>query len=109
MLRSEGNRLAHELRTAKLRVDENLQKVELNRQLPYLISSVVELLDLDPKENDAPEEQEDDGGALDLDQQSAANGRGVFRGGADFPCSFFGVFCPAQGAWRWWPRGKDAK
>jgi 26S proteasome regulatory subunit T5 len=46
----------------KAKIKDNQEKVKLNKQLPYLVSNVVELLDTDP--NDEPEE---DGANIDLD------------------------------------------
>ncbi|KAL2913291.1 26S proteasome regulatory subunit 6A [Polyrhizophydium stewartii] len=62
IMKSETARLGHEQRTILERIKENEEKIKLNKQLPYLVSNVVELLDMDP--NDEPEE---DGANVDLD------------------------------------------
>jgi hypothetical protein len=45
-------------------VKENKEKVKLNNQLPYLVGNVVEVLDINPDD-----EEEEDGAAVDLDSQ----------------------------------------
>ncbi|KAF8460494.1 26S protease regulatory subunit 6A [Kalaharituber pfeilii] len=62
VMRQEYQRLLHEKTSMGKRIDENLEKIENNRQLPYLVGNVVELLDMDP----AAEEAED-GANVDLD------------------------------------------
>jgi len=63
VMRSEYQRLTHEVSTMKERIKENTDKIEQNRTLPYLVGNVVELLDLDP----ADLEEEEDGANVDLD------------------------------------------
>lgn len=60
VMKSESTRLGHEIKQQQDRIKENNEKIKMNKQLPYLVSNVVEILTLDP-------EQEDDGGAVDLD------------------------------------------
>ncbi len=60
VMKSESARLQHELTSKQAAITENLAKVKMNKQLPYLVASVVEILKLEP-------EQDDDGAALDLD------------------------------------------
>ncbi|KAI9757937.1 MAG: Cyclin- protein fam58a [Chaenotheca gracillima] len=62
IMKSEHNRLAHEKAAMEEKIKENLEKIENNRQLPYLVGNVVELLDMDP-EAEAAEE----GANIDLD------------------------------------------
>ncbi|KAL4428101.1 hypothetical protein ABPG75_002190 [Micractinium tetrahymenae] len=59
VLRDESNRLTHEKAGLAERVKENHEKIKLNNQLPYLVSNIVEVLDVDPEE----EEEEDGAGA----------------------------------------------
>lgn len=47
VMKSEINRLQHEHATMKERLVDNLEKIKLHRQLPYLVSNVVEILDVD--------------------------------------------------------------
>lgn len=60
MMRSEQKRLEYEQEAMKERVKEHAEKVKMNKQLPYLVANVVELLDVEPTE-------EEDGAATDLD------------------------------------------
>jgi len=62
ILKSEFQRLTHEETTMRDKIKDNLDKIENNRQLPYLVGNVVELLDLDV-EAEAAEE----GANIDLD------------------------------------------
>ncbi|KAK6531687.1 26S proteasome regulatory subunit 6A [Orbilia ellipsospora] len=62
VMRSEFQRLTHEKGTMNARIKENLEKIENNRMLPYLVGNVVELLDLDPN-SELPE----DGANTDVD------------------------------------------
>eukprot|EP00884_Botryococcus_braunii_P011025 jgi/Botrbrau1/19924/Bobra.0059s0041.1 len=64
MMRDEKNRLKNDVDTFKEKVKENQEKVKLNNQLPYLVGNVVEVLDIEPEE-----ENEEDGMAVDLDSQ----------------------------------------
>lgn len=62
VMKSEHQRLTHEQASMKEKIKDNLEKIENNRQLPYLVGNVVELLDLDV-EKEAAEE----GANIDLD------------------------------------------
>ncbi|KAL1958222.1 hypothetical protein VTO42DRAFT_4730 [Malbranchea cinnamomea] len=62
IMKSEFQRLTHEQNTMKEKIKDNMDKIENNRQLPYLVGNVVELLDLDV-EAEAAEE----GANIDLD------------------------------------------
>lgn len=62
VLRSEGQRLSHEKNHMKDKIKENSEKIKLNKQLPYLVGNIVEILDID-------EEDEEDGANVDLDSQ----------------------------------------
>ncbi len=61
---------------------ENKEKIKLNNQLPYLVANIVEVLDVQPEE-----EEEEDGGTVDLDAQRKGAfvdaGVGVVVGGSD--------------------------
>lgn len=63
-LKSERTRIDHEIIIMNEQIKENTDKVQQNKQLPYLVSSIVELLDVEPDE-----EEEEDGSHLDLDSQ----------------------------------------
>jgi len=62
IMKSEFQRLSHEKATMNEKIKDNLEKIENNRQLPYLVGNVVELLDLDPTAESAEE-----GANIDLD------------------------------------------
>eukprot|EP00359_Climacostomum_virens_P008807 CAMPEP_0204904386 /NCGR_PEP_ID=MMETSP1397-20131031/4833_1 /ASSEMBLY_ACC=CAM_ASM_000891 /TAXON_ID=49980 /ORGANISM="Climacostomum Climacostomum virens, Strain Stock W-24" /LENGTH=407 /DNA_ID=CAMNT_0052073175 /DNA_START=8 /DNA_END=1231 /DNA_ORIENTATION=- len=51
-MRGENTRLAHEQSNLRARITENNDKIKLNKQLPYLVSNVVEVLDLQPEDED---------------------------------------------------------
>eukprot|EP01053_Blabericola_migrator_P011433 Blabericola_migrator_1__11432@NODE_679_length_6909_cov_149_679480_g493_i0_p2_GENE_NODE_679_length_6909_cov_149_679480_g493_i0NODE_679_length_6909_cov_149_679480_g493_i0_p2_ORF_typecomplete_len425_score95_28AAA/PF00004_29/5_1e02AAA/PF00004_29/4_1e40Prot_ATP_ID_OB/PF16450_5/1_9e23AAA_lid_3/PF17862_1/1_7e12RuvB_N/PF05496_12/7_7e11AAA_5/PF07728_14/8e07AAA_2/PF07724_14/1_7e06AAA_22/PF13401_6/2_1e05AAA_3/PF07726_11/1_6e05DUF815/PF05673_13/1_5e05AAA_16/PF13191_6/0_00022Sigma54_activ_2/PF14532_6/0_0012I len=55
VMQQQNARLSHELATIADKIKENNEKIKLNKQLPYLVANVLELLDLD-------EEDEEDGG-----------------------------------------------
>jgi len=64
IMKSEVQRISHELQTQKDKIRENTEKIKLNKTLPYLVSNVIELLDVDPQDLG-----EEDGGNVDLDSQ----------------------------------------
>ncbi len=43
IIRHEQNRLHHEQQALKERIKENVEKIKLNKQLPYLVANVVEV------------------------------------------------------------------
>ena len=47
-----------------MQIKDNKDKIKLNNQLPYLVGNVVEVLEMQPEEDD-----EDDGANVDLDSQ----------------------------------------
>lgn len=55
VMKSETQRLKHQHKQAEERVNENKEKIKLNKQLPYLVSNVVEILDV--TKEDLEEEQ----------------------------------------------------
>ncbi|RLN90849.1 hypothetical protein DYB28_011311 [Aphanomyces astaci] len=61
IMRSDITRINHESQTQRERIKENNEKVKLNKQLPYLVGNVVEILEM---EN---EDDEQDGAAADAD------------------------------------------
>jgi len=64
VLKNETARLQHEVAAMKEKIKENTDKIKLNRQLPYLVGNVVEVLDADK------DDIEEEGGAMDADQQT---------------------------------------
>jgi len=64
IMRSEQIRLNHEENNMKEKIKDNTTKIKDNKQLPYLVAKVVELLDMD-ESSDEPIEV--DGANVDLD------------------------------------------
>ncbi|KNC50245.1 26S protease regulatory subunit 6A [Thecamonas trahens ATCC 50062] len=64
IMETDANRLRFELERMKAQLEDNVAKVKRNKALPYLVSTVVELLDVDPEEM-----EEEDGANQDLDSQ----------------------------------------
>ena len=62
VLKNETMRLSHDISSNKERIKENNDKIKLNKQLPYLVANVIELLDMD-----AEDDVEEDGANVDLD------------------------------------------
>lgn len=65
VMKSDVQRIVHESRAQKERIRENVEKVKMNKQLPYLVGNVVEILE--PEAEDGLEEEEEEGGAQDVD------------------------------------------
>mmetsp|Transcript_10220 Transcript_10220/g.11683 ORF Transcript_10220/g.11683 Transcript_10220/m.11683 type:complete len:466 (+) Transcript_10220:46-1443(+) len=68
IMRSDVQRITHERVGQQERIKENVEKVKLNKQLPYLVGNVVEILEPDA-EDGLEEMEEEDGGAADVDAQ----------------------------------------
>jgi len=66
VMKQEFQRLTHEKSSTKEKIKDNLDKIENNRQLPYLVGNVVELLTMDPTAEAA-----EDGANVDLDATRA--------------------------------------
>jgi len=63
IMRSEIMRISHELQSQKDKIKENVEKIKVNKTLPYLVSNVIELLEMDPQG------EEEEGANVDLDSQ----------------------------------------
>jgi len=64
IMKSEILRVTHEQQAMKDKIKENTEKIKVNKTLPYLVSNVVEILDVDPQD-----QEEMDGANVDLDSQ----------------------------------------
>ena len=64
IMRLEVTRITHEIHNQKEKIKENTEKIKVNKTLPYLVSNVIEILDMDPNEYG-----EEDGANVDLDAQ----------------------------------------
>jgi 26S proteasome regulatory subunit T5 len=63
IVQSDMNVIRQGAQEKKERIKENLEKIKLNKTLPYLVSNIVEVLDL------PAEEDEEDGASTDVDAQ----------------------------------------
>ncbi|KAL6513220.1 TATA-binding protein [Orobanche gracilis] len=64
VFKDELQRTNLELDSFKDKIKENQEKIKLNKQLPYLVGNIVEILEMNPEE-----EAEEDGANIDLDSQ----------------------------------------
>lgn len=64
VLKSQCQRFQEQQKQLKEKMKDNNEKLKMNKQLPYLVGNIVEVLDVDPNE-----EAEEDGAAVDLDSQ----------------------------------------
>ncbi|RXI01810.1 hypothetical protein DVH24_015159 [Malus domestica] len=64
ILKEEMSRTNLELDSYKEKIKENQEKIKLNKQLPYLVGNIVEILEMNPED-----EAEEDGANIDLDSQ----------------------------------------
>ncbi|KAL3769014.1 hypothetical protein ACHAWO_006780 [Cyclotella atomus] len=65
VMKSDIQRIQHESRAQRERIRENIEKVKLNKQLPYLVGNVVEVLEPDAEDG----LEEEDGAEADADSQ----------------------------------------
>ena len=63
-MRSELGRIQHELQAQQETIKENEKKIKQNKTLPYLVSNIIEVLDVNPED-----EEEIEGANVDLDSQ----------------------------------------
>lgn len=66
VMRSDVQRIAHESRGQRERIRENMEKVKQNKQLPYLVGNVVEVLEPDSEDGLVNDDSEE-GAATDVD------------------------------------------
>lgn len=70
IFRSDIQRIQHESRAQREHIRENIEKVKLNKQLPYLVGNVVEVLEPDAEDGlDAEEGGGEDGAAADVNAE----------------------------------------
>lgn len=60
--KDDEQRLRSEQAALRDKIKDNVEKIKLNKRLPYLVGNVVEVLDVEP-------EEEEDGANVDLDSQ----------------------------------------
>ncbi|CAF0909180.1 unnamed protein product, partial [Rotaria sordida] len=63
IMKNDIVRISHETQSMRDRIKDNKEKIKVNKTLPYLVSNVIELFDLDPQG------EEDEGANIDLDAQ----------------------------------------
>ncbi|CAH7688652.1 ATP-dependent 26S proteasome regulatory subunit [Phakopsora pachyrhizi] len=63
IMRSENLTLSHEATMMRDKIKDNTDKIKNNKQLPFLVANVVEILDIDPDVH----ESEEQGAQVDLD------------------------------------------
>ena len=51
-MRSELGRIQHELAAQQETIKENEKKIKQNKTLPYLVSNIIEVLDINPEEEE---------------------------------------------------------
>ena len=57
-MKSEKMRLEHEKSSMLHKIKDNTEKIKLNKQLPYLVSNIVEILQVDAEDDDEPSKGE---------------------------------------------------
>nr|CAX69991.1 proteasome (prosome, macropain) 26S subunit, ATPase, 3 [Schistosoma japonicum] len=63
-MQSELKHVSHEINTKQTKVKDSKSKIKMNKALPYLVATVVELLNVEPQEDEVEE-----GANVDLDSQ----------------------------------------
>ncbi|CAH8853963.1 unnamed protein product [Trichobilharzia szidati] len=63
-MKSELHHVDHEIKMKQAKVKDSKSKIKMNKALPYLVATVVELLDVEPQEDEIEE-----GANVDLDSQ----------------------------------------
>ncbi|KAJ1822845.1 26S proteasome regulatory subunit 6A [Coemansia sp. RSA 2599] len=64
VLRSDHQLLTHEQNMMMAKIKDNTDKININKQLPYLVSNVVEILDMNPDDD-----EEEEGSNVNNDSQ----------------------------------------
>lgn len=67
IFKSELQRLAHEKNVMMEKIKDNREKIKNNRQLPYLVANVVEIMDLNEVDSKENSESNTQGGNVNLD------------------------------------------
>eukprot|EP01089_Gocevia_fonbrunei_P007029 TRINITY_DN1804_c0_g3_i1.p1 TRINITY_DN1804_c0_g3~~TRINITY_DN1804_c0_g3_i1.p1 ORF type:complete len:441 (+),score=127.17 TRINITY_DN1804_c0_g3_i1:72-1394(+) len=74
ILKHEVNRYQHEQAGLKERIKDNQEKIKLNKQLPYLVANVVELIEPDPEDL-----EEQDGSSMEIDSNPSIGKGAVIK------------------------------
>lgn len=67
IFKSELQRLAHEKNVMMEKIKDNKEKIKNNKQLPYLVANIVEIMDLDKIQDKDKDESNTQGGNVNLD------------------------------------------
>ncbi|SCW02288.1 LAFE_0F03136g1_1 [Lachancea fermentati] len=67
IFRSELQRLSHENNVMLEKIKDNKEKIKNNKQLPYLVANVVEIMDMDELDDEQHNESTTQGGNVNLD------------------------------------------
>jgi 26S proteasome regulatory subunit T5 len=67
IMKLETTRMQHEQKALEVKIKDTNEKVKMNKQLPYLVSNIVEILDVDNAD-----EAEEDGASADLQVQQVS-------------------------------------
>lgn len=73
IFRSELQRLSHENNVMLDKIKDNKEKIKNNKQLPYLVANIVEIMDMDGLDDEQNSESATQGGNVNLD--NAAKGK----------------------------------
>lgn len=60
VMKSDCQRISHESRAQKERIRENQEKVKVNKQLPYLVGNVVEVLEPEAEDGESSKNEKKD-------------------------------------------------
>lgn len=79
IMKSEIIRLQHEQASMMDQFQDNMEKIKLNKQLPYLVANIVELLEVEEEEDDDEEEEDNvtsvgEGDKMDIDNPTSKKG-----------------------------------
>ena len=79
VMKSEIIRLQHENTSMQEQLRDNLEKIKLNKQLPYLVANVIEILDVEDEDEQLEEAEDDEEGNEGKFRNVKANGANSLR------------------------------
>jgi 26S proteasome regulatory subunit T5 len=81
IMKSEIIRLQHEQASMQEQLQDNMEKIKLNKQLPYLVANVIEILDVEDEEAGGGQDEDED---EDENENGKENGKETLsRNGSD--------------------------
>lgn len=66
IMKSEIIRLQHEQASMMEQLQDNMEKIKLNKQLPYLVANIVELLEVEEEDEEGEDDEENEGTGSNL-------------------------------------------